>query len=100
MTGEHETLSAVFNYITVYGHTERAFFKNPKLLGLGRQIGLKFFEAFGVFSAKLSALFWQCESLVRGKMYVLGCCSYKKLWFSVLKHITPKYDIGRKEFRK
>ena len=29
------------------------FFKNSKLLGLGRQIGPKFFEAFGVFSAKL-----------------------------------------------
>ena len=32
------------------------FFKNPKLLGLGRQIGPKSFGAFGVFSAKLSAL--------------------------------------------
>ena len=29
------------------------FFKNWKLLGLGRQIGLKFYEAFGVFLAKL-----------------------------------------------
>ena len=46
------------------------FFKNSKLLGLGRQIGLKFFEAFGVFSAKLLALFWHCESLVHGKMYL------------------------------
>ena len=44
------------------------FFKNSKLLGLGRQIGLKFFEAFGVFSAKLLALFWHCVSLVHGKM--------------------------------
>ena len=32
--------------------TQRAFFKNKKLLGLGRQIGLNFFEAFQVFSAK------------------------------------------------
>ena len=46
------------------------FFKNPKLLGVGRQIGLKFFEAFEVFLAKLSALFWHCESLVHGKMYL------------------------------
>ena len=30
-------------------------FKNPKLLGLSRHFGLKCFEAFGVFSAKLSA---------------------------------------------
>jgi hypothetical protein len=29
------------------GHPERAFFfENSKLLGLGRQIGLKFWEAF------------------------------------------------------
>ena len=44
------------------------FFKNSKLLGLGRQIGLKFYEAFGVFMAKLKALFWRCESLVHGKV--------------------------------
>ena len=31
------------------------FFENPKLLGLGRQIGSKTFGAFGVFSADLSA---------------------------------------------
>jgi hypothetical protein len=72
-----------------YEHPERAFFKNLKLLGLGRQIRLKFFEAFGVFSAKLSALFWQCESVVHVKMY-LDIFSCKKLWFSGLKHITPK----------
>ena len=29
------------------------FFKNLKLLALGRQIKLKFYEAFGVFLAKL-----------------------------------------------
>jgi hypothetical protein len=29
------------------------FFKNSKLLGLGRQIGPKFYEAFGVFLVKL-----------------------------------------------
>ena len=29
------------------------FFKNSKLLGLGRQIGPKFYEVFGVFLAKL-----------------------------------------------
>ena len=39
--------------ITDYGHPERAFFKNSKFLGLGRQIGPKFYEAFGVFLAKL-----------------------------------------------
>jgi hypothetical protein len=35
--------------------TQRAFFLNFKLLGLGGHFGLKFFKAFGVFSAKLSA---------------------------------------------
>ena len=33
------------------------FFKNSKVLGLGRQIGLKFWGAFWVFPAKLLALF-------------------------------------------
>jgi hypothetical protein len=42
-------------YLTDYGHPERVFFQNPKLLGLGRQIRPKFFGAFWVFSAKLSA---------------------------------------------
>ena len=46
-------------------------FKNSKFLGLGRQIGLKFFEAFVVFSAKLSALFWHCECIVHGKEYLV-----------------------------
>ena len=49
--------------LTDYRHTETVFFsKNLKLLGLGRKIGLKFFDAFGVFSAKVSALFWHCEA--------------------------------------
>ena len=47
-----------FSNIHAYLHglqtpRERAFFKNLKLMGLGRQIGLKCFEAFGVFLAKL-----------------------------------------------
>ena len=45
------------------GHPERAFFKNSKVLGLGRQIGLKFW----LFPAKILALFLHCESLVHGK---------------------------------
>ena len=44
---------------TGYGHPERAFFfENLKFLGLGRHFGLNFSEAFGVFSAKLSAPIW------------------------------------------
>ena len=39
---------------TDHGQSERAFYKNPKRLSLSRQIGLKFFEAFGVLLAKLS----------------------------------------------
>ena len=55
-------LAGVDSISTCHGHwlisrttdtqTER-FFKNSKLLGLGRQIGPKFYEAFGVFLAKL-----------------------------------------------
>ena len=33
------------------------FFKNSKVLGLGRQIGLKFWGAFWLFPVKLLALF-------------------------------------------
>ena len=36
-----------------HGLRRELFFKNHKLLGLGRQIGLKTYEAFGVFLAKL-----------------------------------------------
>ena len=50
------------------GHPERAFFKNLKLLGLGKQIGLKFWGSFWLFPAKLLTLFWHCESLVHGKV--------------------------------
>ena len=39
---------------TDYGPLERAFLENPKILGLGRQIGPTNFGAFGVFSANLS----------------------------------------------
>ena len=41
-----------------------AFFQKFENFGLG----LKFFEAFGVFRAKLLPLFWHCESLVHGEM--------------------------------
>ena len=46
------------------------FFKNPKILGLGRHFGLQFFEAFMVFSTKLSApillLFVPCPKYLFG----------------------------------
>ena len=46
----------IFLDTTDYGHPERAFFQKPRTFGLmGRHFGLKFFEAFGVFSAGLSA---------------------------------------------
>ena len=51
------------------------------------------FEVFGGFSDKLSALFWHCESLVHGKMYLV-IFPTKTLGF------RSKYGIGRKEFRK
>ena len=83
---------------TDYEHPEKAFFENPELLGLGRQIGSINYGAFGIFSAKLQHPSWHCESLAHGFEHLL--LFYKKLWFSSLKHIYPKYDIGRKEFGK
>jgi hypothetical protein len=63
------------HFLFIYARTtdtqRELFFKNSKLLGLGRQICLKFFEAFGVFSDKILALFWYCESLVHGKMQLV-----------------------------
>ena len=52
---------------TDYGHPERVFFKNLKLLGLGSQIGLKFFDAFRVFSGIDN--FGHKECLILWKLY-------------------------------
>ena len=63
----------MMHFLFIYSRTtdtqREFFFKNSKLLGLG--IGLKFFEAFGIFSAKILAPFWYCESLVHGKMQLV-----------------------------
>ena len=40
---------------TDYGHPERVFFKHPKLLGLGRQVGQINFGTFGVFSVRFNS---------------------------------------------
>ena len=57
------------------------------------------FGAFGVLSAKLSALFWHCESLVHEKTDLVVSLT-KNFGFLGLRHLYPKYDIGHKEFRK
>ena len=66
----------------------KLFFKNSKLLGFGRQIGLIFFEAFKVFSAKLSApilvLWVPCPFFPLFNHYF-----YKKL--SLYSHIPNVY---------
>ena len=49
------------------GHPERASFKNSKVLGLGRQIGLKFWGAFWLFPPKLLAKMDKVDS----KKYIL-----------------------------
>ena len=54
--GETQVQCALFRHATDYGHPESFFFKNLELLGLSRHFDLKFFEAFGVFSAGLSAV--------------------------------------------
>jgi hypothetical protein len=61
----------VYYYTPPHGQRtsrESFFFKNLKVLGLGRQIGLKFWGAFWLFPAKLFALFWHCEFLDHGKV--------------------------------
>ena len=72
---------------TDYGHPERVFFKNPKLLGLGRQIGLKFFEAFGVFS--ISTHFGTVSPL--SMFSIIQPLFLKK---TKTLHPTPKYLFG------
>ena len=77
-----------------YRHPERAFFKNPKLLGLSRQIGPK---NVGAFSAKVQYPSWHCESLVHGFEYLVGFL-YKTKWDfrpnTYKSQINPKYDIA------
>ena len=61
----------VYYYTPPHGQRtsrESFFFKNSKVLGLGRQIGLKFWGAFWLFPAIKLALFWHCDSLVHGKV--------------------------------
>ena len=43
---------------------QRDFFKKFELVGLGRHFGLKFFEAFEIYLARLSAPIWYFEFLV------------------------------------
>ena len=50
------------------GHPERAFFQKFESFGLGQTSWAEFWGAFWLFSAKLLALFWHCESLVHGKV--------------------------------
>ena len=84
---------------TDYGHPERAFFKNLELLGLGRHFGLKFFEAFGVFSVGLSTpilLLWvPCPCFYH--------YFYKKLSLyiqlpNIYLGVEWDLNLGRKEF--
>ena len=53
----NNTVFSITRYIWVLSRTtdtqRELFFKNLKFLGLGRQIGPKFYEAFWVFLAKL-----------------------------------------------
>ena len=53
-TKQNYSCSKIF-HVDEHGHPDRAFFKNFKLLGLGRHFGLNFFEALRLFSARLSA---------------------------------------------
>ena len=62
--------------------TQRELFsKNLRLLGLGRHIGPKNVEAFGVFSTKLKYPSWHYESFVHGLAYLVVVVFKKTLDF-------------------
>ena len=76
--------SKLVKFMTKNEHTKKDFvahffcFKNMvtirdygkfETFGLGQT---NWVEAFGVFLPKLLALFWHCESLVHGKMYLVS----------------------------
>ena len=65
---------------------------------LGRKIGVTNFDTFGVFLAKLSALFLHCESLVHRRMNLVVFST--KMVFKPTYIVYPKYEIGCKEFGK
>ena len=70
---------------TDYGHPERALFQKSQTFGLGQtNWAYIFWGIWGIFGQTISAILalwvpcpWE---------NVLGCFSYKKLWFSGLKH--------------
>ena len=88
---------------TDYEHPEKAFFENPELLGLGRQIGPKILGAFWVFSAKLQHPFRYCESLVNSRVSNIesdnsqnvGLEDYNIISDGIFPHFTtPSIKIG------
>ena len=71
-----------------------SFFQKSETFGLGLTFLAEiFWGIWGIFGQTITtilALWVPCAW-----ENVPGSFSYKKLWFSGLKHITPKYDIGR-----
>ena len=81
------------------GNPERSFFRKFQTLGLGQTNCAEKCRGIWGISPKLQYSSWHCESLLHGLEYlVVVFC--KKNWISGLKHITLKYDIGRKEFKR
>ena len=78
-----------------YGRSIKPFLMIFLTFGLGQTNWVdKFWGIWGTFSQTISTVL---------ALYVLcpwenefGCFSYKKLWFSGLTHIYPKYDISLK----
>ena len=71
-------------------------FQKSQNFGLGQANWADiFWDTWGIFGQTISTI------LALGGPYpwenISGCFSYKKLWFSALKHVNPKYDIGRKD---
>ena len=76
------------------GHPERAFFQKFETFGLGQtnwaEILWGIWGISGQTISTILALWVPCPS-----ERVAGSLSYKKLWFSGLKHITLKYSQNK-----
>ena len=84
---------------TDYEHPERVFFLNPKILGMGRQIGPKILGAFGVsatYSTHLGVVSPLSMVLSIWLFFLQNTLVFRTKTYK--SQINPKYDNGRKLF--
>ena len=74
---------------TDYGHPERAFFQKFETFGLGQTNWVEILSCiWGISGQTISTILALCVPCPLER--VAGSLFYEKLWFSDLKHITPK----------